>query len=286
MKYPVKIHNLGNGKRFEKYTNKLFDTIAAEAKLTRGNCAYYNGKYEDAITFFTDAKDNSVTKSAAVFECLIDAYRKVNDSTNMLTTIKEARKAFPDDIIISNYELKYYMDYGKKDDLLKKMEEASAKDPGNGELYYNLATSYYAAADPKNGKKPVNSAELMGKAEDAFKKAIKADPENPEYNFNLAVLYFNQGDDANDFMAAISGNSDADLKKFEDLKTQRDGFFSKALPYFDATYKVLLVKESGLKGELKTIYRSTVYSLYQIYLTQGKADKSKELKAKYDSLGQ
>ena len=286
MKYTVKIHNLGSGKRFEKYPNKQFDTIAAEAKLTRGNCAYYTGKYDDAISFLDDAKTNAITKSAAVYECLIDAYSKVNDSTQMLSTIKEARKAFPDDAIIRNYELKYYMNYGKKEEMIRKMEEASCKDPGNGELWYNLGTTYYIMADPKSGKKPINATELLGKAEESYKKAIKADPDNAEFNFNLAVLYFNQGSDNNDFMAAITGNTEADLKKFEDLKVQRDGFYSKAQPYFESAYKTLSAKESSLKGENKSIYRSTLYSLCQIYTTQNKAEKSKEFKAKYDSLGQ
>ncbi len=286
MKMAVKIHNLGGGKRFEKYPNKQFDTISAEAKLTRGNCAYYTGKYDDAISFLEDAKASPITKSAAVFECLIDAYNKVNDSTLMLATIKEARKSFPDDAIIRNYELKYYMNYGKKEDMLRKMEEASAKDPGNGELWYNLGTTYYIQADPKSGKKPVNAADLLAKSEDAYKKAIKADPENAEYNFNLGVLFFNQGSDNNDFMAAITSNTEADLKKFEELKGLRDVFYLKAQPYFEAAYKTLNAKESNLKGENKSIYRSTVYSLYQIYSTQNKADKSKELKAKYDALGQ
>ena len=286
MKTTVKIHNLAGGKRFEKYPNKLFDTIAAEAKLTRGNCAYYGGKYDDAITFMADAKSNPITKSAAVFECLIDAYSKVNDSTNMLNTIKEARKAFPDDIIIRNYELKYYMNYGKKDDLLKKMEDASAKDPGNAELYYNLATTYYNAADPKGGKKPINAQELLTKAEDAYKKAIKADPENPEYNFNMGVMYFNQGSDFNDFLVAITGNTDEDLKKFDDLKTKRDAQYAKALPYFEKSYSVLSAKENTLKGENKSVYRNTLYSLSQIYSTQNKADKAKEMKGKYDAVSQ
>ena len=286
LKYTVKIHNLNSGHRFEKYPNKTFDTIAAEARLTRGNCAYYTGKYDDAITFFEDARANPITKSAALYECLIDAYNKVNDSTNMLSTIKEARKAFPDDIIIRNYELKYYMSYGRREEMHKKMEEAAAKDPGNAELFYNLATSYYNTAEPKSGKKPANATELMAKAEENYKKAVKADPDNADYNFNLAVLYFNQGSDNNDYMAAITGNTDADLKKFDELKSQRDGFFSKSQPYFEAAYKTLSAKEANLKGESKAIYRSTVYSLWQIYTTQNKAEKAKEFKAKHDQLGQ
>ena len=284
MKLAVKIHGLGGGKRFEKYPNKMFDTIAAEAKLTRGNCAYYTGKYDDAISLLVDAKNSPVTKSAAVFECLIDAYSKVNDSTQMLATIKEARKSFPDDIIIRNYELKYYMSYGKKDDLIKKMEEASAKDPGNAELYYNLGATYYAQADPKTGKKPANASELLTKAEEAFKKAVKADPENAEFNFNLGTLYFNQGTDNNDYMAAISGNSDADLKKFEDLKNKRDDYYSKAQPFLEKSYAVLSSKENNLKGENKAIYKNTLYCLSQVYASQNKAEKAKELKGKYDSM--
>jgi hypothetical protein len=285
MKQTLKIRNMGGGKRFEKYPNKAFDTICAEAKLTVGNVEYYTGKYDDAVSNLEAAKTNPISKSAAVYECLIDAYSKQNDSTNMLSCLKDARKTYPDDIIIRNYEIKYYMNYGKKEDLIKKMEDAAAKDPSNSDMFYNLATAYYNLAEPKNGKKAPNAGDLIAKAEENFKTALKNSPDNIEYNFNMGIVYFNEGNDENDQMAGIKSSSEADKKNFDDLKAKRDNYYNTAIPYFEKAYGQLSATGKGQKGEHAVLYKNTLYALYQMYGALNKADKNKEYKAKYDALG-
>ena len=283
MKYTVKIHNLGNGKRFENYPNKLFDTIAAEAKLARGNSAYNLLNYEDAITFLLDAKSNAITKSASVYECLIDAYSKLSDSTNMYATIQEARKIYQEDLNLKNYEMKYYLTFGKREEQIKKLEDAAKKDPTNAELMYNIATTYYNMTDTKNFKKSSNTAEILQKVEDYYKKALKLAPENAEINYNYGVYFFNQANEYNDQLVAIKGNTDENMKKFDELKTKRDNLFTKSVTYLEKAYTIYAAKEN-LSADNKTSFKSTAYSLWQIYGTQNKTDKSKEMKSKYDSL--
>ena len=285
MKNVLKVHDMG--KRFDKLSPEIFkqyDTVAADAALTMANSAYYSTNYDEAIPMLTNVKNNPITKTPSVYQCLVDAYNKQKDTKNAYTVIEEGRAAFPEDVTLRNYELNYYIASGKQDELIKKLEEASAKDPSNSDLLFNIATTYLGLANPKDGKKPANAAEYTTKAEDAFQRAIKLSPENGGYNYNFGALYFNEATDINDQMNAITGSSAADLKKYDELKGKRDAMFIKSAPYFEKAYSVFSAKESSLKGEDMRTYKSTLLALSRVYATQSKLDKSTEMKKKYDSL--
>ena len=286
MRNVVKIHDLGAGKRFEKYPAdkiKQFDTVSAEAYLTMANGNYYSGKIEEAIPLLIGAKNNPITKTPTVYECLIDAYTRQKNTAEAFNTIQEARKTFPDDLTIRNYELNYYITAGKMDELLKKLEEAAVKEPNNADIQFNLATTYLGLAIPKDGKRPANSAELSAKSEEAFQRAITLDANNAGYNYNFGALYFNQATDVNDQMNAL-GTSPADQKKYDELKAKRDGLFGKSMPYFEKSYSVLSANEGTLKNEDLRTYKSTLLALKEVYARQNKLDKSADMKKKYDSL--
>jgi hypothetical protein len=285
MKNVVKIHDLDGGKRFEKSERaKQFDTVAAEAYLTMANGTYYSGKYDEAVPLLTNAKNNPITRTPTVYECLVDAYTRQKNSKESFNTIEEARKYFPDDVTLRNYELNYYITAGKQDELMKKLEEAAAKEPDNADIQFNLATTYLGMANPKDGKKPANSAELSTKAEEAFQHAVKLSPENAGYNYNFGALYYNQATDFNEQMNAIPGTTPAEQKKYDELKAKRDALFAKSLPYFEKSYGSLSAKEAELKGEDMKTYKSTLLALNVVYARQNKLDKSTEMKKKYDSL--
>ena len=85
-------------------------------------------------------------------------------------------------------------------------------------------------------------------------------------------------------MIAITGNSAADLKKYDELKAKRDALFIKSTPYFEKAYDVFSANEANLKGEDKRTYKSTLLALSRVYATQNKLDKSTEMKKKYDAM--
>ncbi len=285
MKNVVKIHDLEGGKRFEKSGKaKEFDTVNAEAYLTMANGTYYNSKFEEAIPLLINAKNNPITKTPNIYELLISAYSNVKNNKEYFATIEEARKYFPEDITLRNYELNYYITAGKQDELVKKLEEAAVKEPDNADIQYNLATTYLGMANPKDGKKPANSAELSTKSEEAFQHALKLSPDNAGYNYNFGALYFNQATEFNEQMNAISGSTKAEQDKYDALKVKRDALFVKSLPYFEKSYSVLSGKESELKADDLRFYKSTLSALSVVYARQNKMDKSVEMKKKYDSL--
>ena len=281
MKNVVKIHDLNGGKRFEKFEKgKNMDTIASQAYHILANSNYYAGKYDEAIPLLVTVKNNPITKLPEVYEYLIAAYEKTKKLHEELTTIEEARRAFPNDEILRNDELNYYIVSGKQEELVKKLEEASMKDPNNPDLQISLATAYAGLATPKTGKMPDNRSELLSKSELTYQKAIKLSPENADFNYYFGAQYYNEAKEINDHMNDITGSSAADLKKYDDLKVKRDALFDKSLPLMEKSYNILDAKAASLKDNEKTIYVASIHALNQIYLIQNKMDKVELLKKK------
>ncbi len=287
MKNVVSIRGIGGGKRFEKFQpaeQKKFDTVAAEANQTVAMSLQNLGKFDEAVPLLIAVKNNPITRSPSIYQSLIYVYNSQKNTTEAYATIQEARKAYPDDETIRNYELNYFIQSGKQDDLVKKLEEAAAKDPNNADIQFNIATSYLGLANPKSGAKPTNMAELLSKSEGAFQKAIQLSPNNAFYNYNFGALYFNQATDVNDQMNAITGTSESDEKKYDALKAKRDEYFSKSTPYFEKAYSVLSATEKDLSGDDKKTYKNIILALKEVYARQNKMDKSAEMKKKYESL--
>lgn len=292
MKNVVKIHNLGGGKRFEKMPmnmGKNFDTVAVSAQVQIARCAYKREKYDEVIADINAVRSNPIARNKDLYTVLLESYEKYNTANgnklgaDEMAAIAEARAAFPNDPNFKNMEMNTMMRLGKMAELQKKMEDDVAKDANNADLNYNLGILYQTLANPKDGKKPANAAELLGKAETSFTRAVKLAPDNGGYNNSLGTLYYQQGYDINEQMNAITGTSAADTKKYDGLKAQRDAFFVKATaPYEKATS--IYGARPKVEGNDLEVYHSTLTGLRQIYIVLGKDDKAKEVTAKLKTL--
>ncbi len=288
MKKVISVAEMDGGKRFDKMppnARKQMDTVVADAYLTMANATFFGGDMANAIPLLIKVKNNPIRNSPAVYQCLVQAYEKENNEAQQLAMIAEGRKTFPSDATLRNLELNYYIKTGKTAELIKKLEEASAKEPGNSDLQFNLATIYMNMANPKDGSKPANQADIYKKAETAFTNAVKINPENAVLNYNFGALYFNQATGVNDQMNAITGSTKADIDKYDALKKQRDDLFVKSAPYFEkAQTKFGAVDASSLNDEDMRTYKSTLLALSKIYAIQSKLDKSSEMKKLYEGL--
>ncbi len=285
----IKIHDLNGGKRFEKYARaKNFDTIAANALVNMSRIAYYQKNQEEIISILTKVNSNPITKASDNYIILLETYDKYNTAnankmgTAEMQAIADARKAFPNDINIRNMEMNAYLKNGKMAELVKKMEEAVAAEPNNADLNFNLALLYQGQASPKEGAKPANAAELYKKSEECFKKAVAASSENPTYLYNFGALYFMQGYDVNDQMNNIKGTSPDEMKKYEALKKQRDGFFESAKANMEKA--VTILGTGTLKDSDKDVYRAALEALKQVYQVADNKAKIDEMKSKLDKL--
>ncbi|PZF71755.1 tetratricopeptide repeat protein [Taibaiella soli] len=289
LELPVKIHDLDGGKRFA--ANKSFDTVATEANRVRAYSAFYDNKYDDAAIILNKLKDNPITEEPNNYLMLAEIYSKQNNNAALIKAIEEGRKKYPNDANLRNQELNIYIKSGKTDELIKKLEDAVAAekdDKVKAELYFNLGNTYNNMAFPKDaaGKdmaKPANYTDMVAKAIAAYQNAIKLEPTKAEYQYNAGAVYFNQATEVNNKMNAITGNTAADNKKFDDLKKQRDGYFTQALPYLEQTYNLLDAKASSLSQDDKYTYQASMMALREIYSRTSQLDKAKAMKAKMDA---
>ncbi len=281
----IKICNLDDGKRFRESPGaKQLDTVAANATSTLANCYYFSGKYAEAIPLLIKAKNNPITRSASVFEFLSFAYNKQNDAKNEFALLQEGRAAFPQDVLLRNDELNYYIKTGRQDEIMKKLEETAAIDTNDADIQFNLATGYLTMARPKSGSMPANEAEYIVKSEKAFIRALRLAPDNAAHNYSFGALYFNLGFEVNAEMNKIGGTSNEEQKKYDVLKAKRDELLFKAAPYFEKACKIFSANEAGLKGEDMTSYKDALMALSQIYALQNKQDLAQDMKKKHDSL--
>lgn len=280
---PITIKNIDNGKRFSA---KTFDTIAANAEVNRGYSAYFNKDYEKALADLTEVKNNPITRDVNIYLALADIYEQQKKDAELATLLDEGMKQYPDSKELRNAQLNIYIKSGRQDELLKKLEEAVAKDPTNAELQFNLGNSYNNLAFPKDaaGKdlaKPSNYNDLLAKAEKAYQAALTNDKQhNVEYQYNMGALFFNQASDINKQMNAL-GTSSSDQKKYDELKIQRDAMFAKAMPYLESTFNTLDTK-SSFSPEDKNTYQSVIIALKEIYARQSKMDKVADMKKKLE----
>jgi hypothetical protein len=284
----VDIHSAQGGKRFA--SNKKFDTVSTEAERLRAFAAYNANRYDDAADLFMKLKDNPIARDPNVYLALIDiyGYKKKNDAA-LKAVLDEAQKFYPDEPNIRTQVLNSYITGGNQDELVKKLQEAADKDPGNADLQINLAKAYAGLAFPKDDKgkdlaKPADYSDKVKKAEGAYSAALRSKPDNIDGNFGLAVLYYNEGVYVNKQMNDIPGNDANELKQIEDFKKVRDDFFSKSVPYFEKTYNTLDPKVASLNGDDKDTYVSTLRVLKEVYFRQGKAAKSDEMKKKLEAM--
>ena len=185
LEFAVKIRNMNLAELLPANDKARFDSIAALPLPTLAYSYYYQGRYDDAIPLLYNVVHNPIITTSYAYTVLIDALQRQNRMQEKLAAIQDGRKAFPDDKTIRDLELNYYISLGNDDEVLKKLEEAAAKDLGNATIQFYIATTCMQMAMPPNGKKPANRDELIAKAENAYSTAVRLAPDSAVYNYNF-----------------------------------------------------------------------------------------------------
>lgn len=280
------IYNIGDGKRFSSM--KRFDTAAHQSNLYQGYSAYYNNKFDDAFPLLMKAKNDPVVKNANIYIMLADIYKERKDTKSLEELIQEAKKVYPNEKSIATLELNYYIESGKTEELVKKLETAIAAEPNNADLQYMAGQKYDEMANPKDAKgndkpKPADYNSFFTKAETAYKNALGIKPDNAGYNFNYGALYFNRGVYVNQQIDKIEGNTAEDMKKYDALKKERDGWFAKALPSLEKAIDLWEPTSKTLKGDDFNAYQAAILAASKIYAIQNNGEKVKALRAKLEA---
>lgn len=236
-----------------------------------GAAGYYGKKEMEAAPVLEELAAMGTDKGL-VYEALYNIYA-TEDKAKAVGFLEQGRELFPDDTGLLFAEINYYLTEGKLDILTGKLKSALEKEPENVTLYTTLGNVY----DQLNQSE--RTAGNTAKADEYFDNAMKyytdalvKDPTNFDAVYSQGALYYNKAASltgainelANDFSAAGT-------KKYDALKTEMDGFFDQAMPYF--------LKAEGMNGK----DMNTLIALKEIYARSSKMDKVTEYKGKIEA---
>src|SRR5690606_7230290 len=185
------------------------------------------------------------------------------------------KKLYPDDNEILFAEINYYIKANKLDQLVGKLKKAIEKEPGNVTVYNALGNVYdQLNQNERNNGNILKADEYFDLAFQNYEKALEKDQQNFDATYSLGALYYNKAASMVTKINELSNDfSSAGTKKYNALKTEMDGYFNQALPYF-------------LKAEaINSNDASVLVALKEIYARQGDLEKSNEYKLRVESLG-
>lgn len=249
--------------------NVIFDVFPydKDKTLTRSNITPESLNY-DLYSIARDSKD--IGKAKEYLQKLIDAkykspkiyidmsriYLSEKDTTKALQYIEMGRAIFDEDIKLINAELTIYIQQGKLDVLLEKINKALESAPDNEFLYYTQGLIY-------NDKKELEKAEV------SYKKVLELKPDHVDANFELGKLYFNKGVEWNNKSGKLPLSETKKQKEYDDNAAND---FKAAIPYFEKTH------------ELNPNDASVIQSLMKAYRITGDDAKFTAMKDKADKL--
>lgn len=272
----LKVYNKGidmyKSKDYEKSSallSSLFDVFQydKDKALQRNNITAESLNY-DLYSVAMAARDNA--KAKQYLQKLIDVKYKnpdiymgmvrillsEKDTVNALKYLDMGRSIFDDNQKLITAQVNLYIQMGKTDALLSKLDEAIASAPDNELLYYTQGLIY----KDKN---------MVDKAEASYKKAIELKSDYFDANFELGALYFNRG---MEFGKQASDLPVSESKKAKELDNKADADFKLAIAYLEKAHEI---NSSDL---------TVVTSLKKLYARTGDTEKFKAMKEKEDAL--
>lgn len=210
-------------KNYNGVVTKFYVTEASTGVESEVDESTYNiyKKSKDYTNFregLSDSRLPEIVKNIA----LIHVANGDNDAA--MASIKDARKISPKDVGLILTEADLYIKLGDEKRFSTLMQEAIAQDPTNALLYYNLGV--------------VNGNEgNRDKAIDYYQKAIELDPSYEATYLNLASVIL-EGEAAIVEQMNSLGTSASDNRKYDALKSQREGLFLEAVPYLEQLIKI------------------------------------------------
>lgn len=200
----------------------------------------------------TESKRGEIVKNIALI------YVNKGENEKAIAAMKDARDAYPDDISLLLSEANIHYKMGNTDEFKRLLEEATAKDPENAELQYNLGVIAAEAGDIEGAKAYYN-------------RSIEIDPNYANSQINMAALILSEEESLIEEMNGL-GSSSADDKRYDELKDMRKNIYSTAIPYL----------ESALKIDTNNVQAAK--TLMNIYSLTGEDAKFEELKAKIEAI--
>jgi hypothetical protein len=216
--------------------------------------AYSADKKDISKEYFTKLYDMG-SEEPAVYEYLYKMGAESGDLEGAYKYLEEGRKKFPEEIGLLFSEINHFLQLGKSEELIDKIQQAIAAEPKNVSLYNVLGNTYdglnQAAAKAGEQEK---ADEYLALAFEQFKKAYEIDPTNTVAVYSMGQLFYNRAAVKTlDLQKYASDYSKEGMKKYEAAREAVFAEFDKALPFFQKS-EALNPSDNNTLIALKEIY--------------------------------
>lgn len=256
-----------------KEASRLDDMTVKNDHLFYTAAAGYLGDFKTEANGLFEQLSAADYPQALVYEALFTATVE-KDEAKAMQILDKGRKLLPDDNSLLFAEINHYLKVGKLNVLTDKLKAAIAKEPNNISVYTTLGNVYDQLNQKERAEGNMPKAdEYFGLAYDYFKQALEKDPKSFDAVYSQGALYYNKAASMTGKLNELSNDySSAGTKKYNAIKSEMDGYFKEALPYF--------LKAEGLNPK----DLNTMIALKEIYAREGNLEKSSEYKTKIDAL--
>lgn len=270
-----------------KSAYKLFNSLVAANELVKTNggkpllddaekvenitfysglAAQYGGMTDESIVVFKKLHAAG-SKKIEVYDALFKANLESDEAT-ALKYLEEGRAIDPENINLLFSEINFYLKKGQYDVLEGKLQEAMDKEPNNASLRAvmgNVYNDFY-----KKEKDPAKADAHFKKAENYYTQALEINDKSFEALYSLGELNYNRA--AGLVLKYNDLPLTASQREAEELKSQYQSAFDKALPYF--------LKADDLNNK----DFNTILALKEIYAKKGDFESSNKYKARLEAM--
>ncbi|GAB5399051.1 MAG: hypothetical protein Aureis2KO_06360 [Aureisphaera sp.] len=241
------------------FTNSKVRYVATNVQTKKKEAFASSGARSTAIAQGSHKNPEIIRSSSKVPELLrgiTTSSLQINQQDAAVLAIDKALSKSPNDKKLLNQVFHLYRQLGAKDKYNNVIDRLIAESPDDPNLYYNFGVSSTQSGD-------------IEKAKEFYKQTLEIDPKHVNAKMNLSILILDQETAILDEMNGL-GMSDADDKRYEELKVERYNLYNEALPYLESIV------------ELQPNNRDVIKTLLNIYSIIGQDSKYAVLKEKLD----
>jgi len=216
LKYYKELIDLGYNGIEKKYTAYSKETGEVEEFATKDlrDFSVKAGTHIKPEEKTSESKKSEITKNVALI------YVTQGKDEEAIKAMEAAKKENPNDPSLMQEEANMFYKLGNIKKYQELMQKIVENDPENADLLYNLGVSASRLGDNE-------------KAMEYYKKAIEIKPSYTSAQINMAAIILSGETALNDEMNSL-GTSNADYKRFDVLKSQKQDLYRKAVPYLEA----------------------------------------------------
>jgi len=233
------------------------------SQLTNAIICAQKEKDNEKVKYYDQKAIDEKISAPFNYSSMYDAKLGLKDTAGAVQTLKSGLIAFPNSKELRDRETERLLSIGKYDEAIAGLDKAIADNPKNANLYRARGDAFFSVANPKKTAKPKNYDELMGKAEESYKKATELDPKNADVWGNLGVVY-------NNWSVEQSLRCDDLIKqatKLKECEAKTKEMYDKAIPAFEKAI------------DLNPNDRASMKILEKLYLLTNQPDKAAKVHA-------